>query len=215
MQELNNLLADNGLKKILCLVRSQLQTSKEDFLNANKNRIDAFYCPDEIDNRILNKIWDELKAMKCNYLCPWCGMPCCGTKNCNDLYIRRGLPSSVEAKVKHSCHFHRDSAITGARELVNDKETDRLPNQGGCPRLIEIKTKWRINDPENKDGPKIYVPTTYYDTTWRIKSPEEDPDQGSGFFWQWFLSFVSYHSKRCYFFIKIFFQVSRAAAAKI
>ena len=193
MQELNNLLADNGLKKILCLVRSQLQTSKEDFLNASKDRFDAFYSPDEIDNRILRKLWADLERMKCNYLCPWCGMPCCGTSNCNDSYVRGGLPASNEAKYKHSCQFHRDSAITGTGEIINDKVTDRSPNNGDCPRLIEINMKWRITDPAN-DGSKITVPSPYYNSTWKIKSNQEDPDQGSGYFWQWFLAFVSSHS---------------------
>ena len=198
-QELDYLLANDGLKKILRLVRSQLQTSKEDFLNTIENRFDTFYSPDEIDDRVFPKLWKELEGMKCKYLCPWCGMPCCGTQNCNDKYVPDGLPSIDDAKVKHSCHFHRDPAIAGARELVNHQVTDRLPNQGGCPRRVEKNYRWRINDPENKDGPKIYVATTYYDTTWRIKSAEEDPDQGSGFFWQWFLSFVSNNFKRSYF----------------
>ena len=175
------------------MVRSQLQKTKNEFLNTIDNRYDSFFAVDVIDNRIMIKLWKELERMKCNYLCPWCGMPCCGTFNCNDKYTRFALPSPNPATSKHSCHFHRDTAITGARELDgNDEETDRLPNKGDCPRLIEIQLKWRITDPENKDGPKIYVPTTYYDTTWNIKSKEEDPDKGSGFFWQWFLSFVSY-----------------------
>ena len=92
------------------------------------------------------ELWKDLEDMKCNYLCPWCGMPCCGTTNCNDKYTRFELPSPNEAKIKHSCHFHRDTAITGARELTGDtdEETDRLPNKGDCPRLIEIQLRWRI-----------------------------------------------------------------------
>ena len=193
-QELANLLANNGLQKILHVVRSQLQKSKNEFLESIDNRYDSFYSPDVIDNRIMIELWKNLEKMKCNYLCPWCGMPCCGTTNCNDKYTRLELPSPNPAKIKHSCHFHRDSAITGVGESAGwdtDEITDRSPNRGDCPQLIERETKWRIQNPENKDGPKIWVPTTYYDTTWAIKSKEDDPDKGSGLFWQWFLSFVS------------------------
>ena len=193
MEELNNLLAENGLQKIFRVVRSQLQKSKETFLMTVGNRFDPFFSPDEIDRRILTKLWNELQGMKCKYLCPWCGMPCCSTQNCNDLYERWGLPSTVEAKVKHSCHFHRDTAIRGVTELINDKLTDRLFNRGDCPGLIAQGAQLRIQDPENRDK-KIYVPLTYYDTTWRIKASEQDPDQGSGYFWQWFLAFVSSES---------------------
>ena len=187
-EELKNLLADNGLRKILLVVRSQLHQSKEIFLKTLEKRFDSFFSPDEVDNRIIIKLWKELEEMKCDYLCPWCGMPCCGTQNCNDLYVKGELPSPVNAKVKHSCQFHRDSAIKGSVELVNGERTDRLFNGGGCTRR---KTKFRMTDPENKDGPKISVPKTYYDTTWRIRSRDEDSDQSSGFFWQWFLAFVS------------------------
>ena len=172
-------------------MRIQLQTSKEEFFNRKEERFDSFFAQDVIDNRILEKFWKELEDMRCNYLCPWCGMPCCGTQNCNEMYDRHGVPSTEHAKVKHSCQFHRDSAITGTKELVNDNETDRIPNKGDCPRLIQIGMKWRIKDPEKNDGSQIYVPTTYFDTTWNIKSPEDDPELGSGFFWQWFLAYVS------------------------
>ena len=170
-------------------MRIQLQTSKEEFFNRKEERFDSFFAQDVIDNRILDKFWKELEDMRCNYLCPWCGMPCCGTQNCNEMYDRHGVPSTEHAKVKHSCQFHRDSAITGSAELINDKVTDRLANRGDCPRTFDVQ--WRITDPENKDA-LIYVPTSYFETTWRIKSADEDPDQSSGLFWQWFLSFVSY-----------------------
>ena len=187
-EELKNLLADNGLRKILRDVRSQLEQSKNIFMEDVEKRFNSFYSPDEIDNRIIIKLWKELEQMKCNYLCPWCGMPCCGTKNCNDLYVEGGVPSTVHAKVKHTCQFHRDGAIRGAGE----EGTNRLPNTGDCPRMVKNKSGWIIRDPENRDGPEIRVPTTYYDTTWGIKSSEDDPDQSSGYFWQWFLAFVSY-----------------------
>ena len=192
MEELNNLLAENGLQKIFRVVRSQLQKSKETFLMTVGNRFDPFFSPDEIDRRILTKLWNELQGMKCKYLCPWCGMPCCSTQNCNDLYVKGEVPSTVHAKVKHSCQFHRDSAIRGTVLLVNNIETDSLSNKGDCPQRIDIKRKCIIIDPEKRDGSEIEVPYTYYDTTWRIKSSEEDPDQSSGLFWQWFLAFVSY-----------------------
>ena len=192
-EELNNLLENDGLEKIIGQARSQLQISKGEFLKANENRLKTFCSPEAIDNRILIKFWKKLQEMKCNYLCPWCGMPCCGTQDCNKLYVRNGLPSSKKAETRHTCQFHRDSAITGTHEIVDNKITDRSPNKGDCPRLIEINMQWKITDPANKNGPQICVPSTYYDTTWYIKSREENPDQGSGYFWQWFLAFVSYH----------------------
>ena len=187
-EELKNLLANNGLKKILCNVRSDLQKSKVEFLESIRSHFDPFLSSDAIDNRILTKLWKELEEMKCNYLCPWCGMPCCGTANCNDLYEKFELPSTYDAQVKHSCQFHRDASITGVKE---HKSPDQLANHGGCPQRIANKRKRRISNPADKDGAAIWVHYTYYDTTWRIKSSEEDPDQDSGFFWQWFLSFVS------------------------
>jgi len=193
-QELESLLDESGLQKILRVVRSELQKSKQEFLKNVENQISLFYSPDQLDDRIIPKLWKGLESMKCNYLCPWCGMPCCNTYNCNNLYDRdavhgKGKPSTTVAKEKHSCQFHRDSAITGTRETINDKETDRIPNNGDCPRLIQIGQEWRIKDPEKNDGSKITVPTSYFDTTWRIKSAEDDPELGSGFFWQWFLAF--------------------------
>ena len=196
-EELNNLLADNGLKKIFSVVRGQLQQSKEKFLKTIENRFDSFFSPDEIDDRIVTKLWKELEGMKCNYLCPWCGMPCCGDMDCNDLYVKDGLPSTVEAKHKHSCHFHRDPSITGVGELRFFGVSDRLPNTGDCPQLIEKGEKWNIQDPQNRDE-AILVPSTYYDTTWRIKSRAEDADKGCGYFWQWFLAFVSSESNSVY-----------------
>ena len=186
---MKSLLADNGLKKILRVVRTQLQETKNDFLKKVETRLGSFFSPDAINDRIVPKIWNELEKMKCNYLCPWCGMPCCGTSNCNELYKRHGLPSKKKADPLHSCQFHRDSAITGVTDIINDKVSNRLSNTGDCPRLIEIEAVWRIDNPEN-DKEQIDVPTTYYDTTWRIKSRSDDPDQESGVFWNWFLSFV-------------------------
>ena len=175
-----------------CHKRSQLQQSKETFVEAVENRFDSFCSPDEIDNRIITKLWKELEEMKCDYLCPWCGMPCCGTKNCNDLYVRGELPSTVHAKVKHSCQFHRDSSITGVGERINSKLTNRLPNTGDCPRRMKNEGLTRsMRNPEDKNE-IIWVPYTYYDTTWRIKSSDEDPDQSSGLFWQCFLAFVKF-----------------------
>ena len=191
-EELKNLLADNGLRKILNDVRSQLQQSKKTFMEDVENRFDSFYSLDEIDNRIITKLWKELEEMKCDYLCPWCGMPCGGMQNCNDLYVQGEVPSTVHAKVKHTCQFHRDGAITGVGETSNGELTNRLPNTGDCPRMVKNNAGWIISDPENRDGPEIWVPTTYYDTTWLIKPYEEDPDHSSGYFWQWFLAFVSY-----------------------
>ena len=87
--------------------------------------------------------------------------------------------------------FHRDTTITGTTEVSGGVQTNRLPNFGDCPRLIEIERGWMIPDPKNKDGPRIRVLVNYFDTTWRIVSTAEDADKSSGFFWQWFLSFVS------------------------
>ena len=194
--ELNNLLADNGLTKILRNVRSDLQKSKREFLNSITSHFDPFISSEAIDNRILTKLWKELEEMKCNYLCPWCGMPCCGTTNCNDSYEKFELPTTFDAPVKHSCQFHRDASITGIKVR---KSPDQLANYGGCPLRITNKITRRIPNPADKNGETIWVPYTYYDTTWRIKSSEEDPDQESGFFWQWFLSFVSISLVYLYF----------------
>ena len=206
VEELNNVLADGGLKKIFRFVRCQLQETKEMFLKTVENRFDSFFSRNEIDNRIKTKLWKELEGMKCNYLCPWCGMPCCGTKNCNELYVPRGVPSTVDAEVKHSCHFHRDPAITGVGERINEVVTNRLPNNGGCPRRMEIGITRSIINPGNTGGLIIYVPYTYYDTTWRIKRTEQDPDLGSGFFWEWFLSFVSSESNMVNLKLGIYFS---------
>ena len=174
-------------------VRSQLYKTKQEFLKKIESRYDPFLSPDEIDNRVLTKFWEHLENMRCNFLCPWCGMPCCGISNCNDMYKEGELPSVNEAKQKHSCQFHRDPSINGTYELINDKETDRLPNNGGCPERKARDTRVRITNPADKDGPKIYVDYSYYHTTWNIKTPQEDAEQLSGVFWQWFLSFVSFH----------------------
>ena len=192
---MNNLLADNGLQKIFGVVRKELQElqSKEMFLKNVENRFDSFFSAEEIHNRIKTKLWNDLEEKKCNYLCPWCGMPCCGASNCNDLYVPYGVPSTVKAKSRHSCQFHRDPSITGVTELINGIESNRLPNKGDCPQRKENKQVRIITDPKNKDQ-DISVDYTYYDTTWNITPRAENPEQGFGYFWQWFLSFVSSES---------------------
>ena len=174
-------------------VRTQLYKSKEEFLKKIETRFDSFFSPDEIENRILTKLWHDLENMRCKFSCPWCGMPCCGIQNCNDMYKPNELPSPDKAKQMHSCQFHRDPSINGTTELINDKETERLPNNGGCPERKARDTRVRITNPADKNGPKIYVDYSYYDTTWTIKTPEEDAEQLSGVFWQWFLAFVSFY----------------------
>ena len=81
--------------------------------------------------------------MTCKHICPWCGVPCCGIKTCNDLYEPREPPSTQHAKVHHSCQFHRDTTITGTYEVRNyidesepGEVLDTLPNYGGCPEHI-------------------------------------------------------------------------------
>ena len=116
----------------------------------------AFIDNDSIESRILPRIWNHLQSLTCKHICPWCGVPCCGLKTCNDLYQPNQQPSVDHATIKHSCQFHRDTAITGTDEVYGyvdennpGKVTDISPNNGACPELIRIKIKHLLRDPKN------------------------------------------------------------------
>ena len=92
--------------------------------------------------------------MTCKHICPWCGVPCCGLKTCNDLFKPNQLPSIEHAKVKHSCQFHRDISITGihtVRNYIDESQPgeilDTLPNYGACPELIKLNRQILFLEP--------------------------------------------------------------------
>ena len=185
--ELNDLLYDNGLVKIFQGVREELlnMRTKREFLDSNMEKIRTFFNVDSIDNLILDSIWAHLQSMRCPHLCPWCGMPCCGISECNDKYIQGGEPSPDEARNKHSCQFHRDETITG----ISRGSSTRLPNLGDCPNLIRQNQKRLDWNPETRST--VQIPYTYYETTWRIRSVEDDREANHGLFWKWFHAHVS------------------------
>ena len=190
--ELNDLLNDNGLIKIFQGVREELLNvnTKREFLASNIEKIQTFFNEDTIDNLILEYIWTHLQSMRCPHLCPWCGMPCCGLTECNDKYIQGGEPSEEEARNKHSCQFHRDETITGIAGRNNDGQASTtLPNLGDCPNLIRQNQKRLDWNPETRNP--VQIPYTYYQTSWRIRSVEDDRDANHGLFWKWFHAHVS------------------------
>ena len=108
------------------------------------DRLRSFIDDQSIESLIVPRIWTHLESMTCGHICPWCGVPCCGIKTCNDLYKPNQPPSNTDAVVKHSCQFHRDQTIIGVhtvRGYVDENNPgiilDTLPNHGACPKLIE------------------------------------------------------------------------------
>ena len=186
-QEFAELLNNDGLMKIFQGVRGELakMSTKREFLETHSETVLEFYDEDIIDDRILDLIWAHLQSMRCPHLCPWCGMPCCGIQECNDKYTQGEVPCEDEARQKHSCQFHRDETITG----ISNGESTQLPNLGDCPNLIRQDQKRRDWDPEERNY--VEIPYTYYETTWRIRSPEEDREANHGLFWKWFHANVS------------------------
>lgn len=111
---------------------------KESFLRNHQNLLEEFIDETIIDHRILPEIWKKLTDLTCKYKCPWCGMPCDGIKDCNDLYqpyerVKQGVALN-EGEREHSCQFHRDDAING---LFERHSSHRLYNAGSCPVQIE------------------------------------------------------------------------------
>ena len=193
-EEFNDLVKINneGLIKIFQGVRGDLtkMSTKREFLETHSETILKFYDEDIIDRidrryRILDLIWAHLQSMRCPHLCPWCGMPCCGIQECNDKFVQGEVPCEEDARNKHSCQFHRDETITG----VSNGESTQLPNLGDCPNLIRQDQKRRDWDPEQRKF--VEVPYTYYETTWRIRSAEDDREANHGLFWKWFHAHVS------------------------
>ena len=114
-----------------------MNEEKESFLRNHQNLLEEFIDETIIDSRILPEIWKDLTAKTCKYKCPWCGMPCDGIKDCNDLYVpnervKNGMTLN-KGQRHHSCQFHRDDSINGASEHMGD----RLYNAGSCPAQIE------------------------------------------------------------------------------
>ena len=122
--------------KIFKNARTQISGEKNSFLRNQQNLLEQFISETIIDDRILPKIWKHLTALTCKYQCPWCGAPCCGIKDCNDLYVPNERVKVGLALKKHSCQFHRDGSITGVTE---SKSPDTLSNRGSCPTLIQDK----------------------------------------------------------------------------
>ena len=183
LMETNN----DGLIRIFQGVRGDLTKpeTKTEFLESHRATIFEFYDEDIIDDRILDKIWAHLQSIRCPHRCPWCGMPCCGITKCNDKYVQGEVPCEEDASIKHSCLFHRDETITG----VSKGSESSLPNLGDCPTLIRQDQTRKDWDPEQRE--LVEVPYTYYDTTWRIWSPEDDREANYGLFWKWFHAHVS------------------------
>ena len=191
-EEFMDLLKTNndGLIKIFQGVRGDLTKvgTKREFVENHSEIIIDFYGEEIVDRRILDLIWAHLMSMRCPHLCPWCGMPCCGIAECNDKYVQGEVPCEDEVaapQLKHSCQFHRDETITG----VSNGESSTLPNLGDCPNLIRQDQKRRDWDPEQRKF--VEVPYTYYDTTWRIRGPQDDREANHGLFWKWFHAHVS------------------------
>ena len=156
--------------------------TRQEFLEAQSGLIFEF-C-DEILQKapIFDTIWNKLNSMQCPDLCPWCGVPCDGVVQCNDKYIQGGVPCKKDARIKHSSRYHRDPTIIGR----SSGGSRRLLNLGDCHNAVRQNLKIRVWDPEKRKS--IEVPYTYYETTWRIKSME---DERCGFFWKWFHAQVS------------------------
>ena len=187
-QEFDELLDNNGLINIFHVVRTELASGmKSEFLENHIETLYQFFDEDIIDDRILNQIWNHLQSMRCPHLCPWCGMPCCGITECNDKYKQGEIPCEEEARNMHSCQFHRDDTITG---VSRENQTDTLPNLGDCPNLIKRNQKRNDWDPDAKKF--VQVPYTYYETTWRIRSADNDKENNYGLFWKWFHAHVSF-----------------------
>ena len=119
---------------------------KESFLRNHQNLLEEFIDEDIIDYRILPEIWKKLTDLTCKYKCPWCGMPCDGIGDCNDLYQPKERAKQGVALIKHSCQFHRDDAINGATEHIGDinqgHSSHRLYNAGSCPAQIESEINY-------------------------------------------------------------------------
>ena len=163
---------------------------KTEFLQAHTDLLAKFYDQDIIDIRIFDQIWHDLQSMRCPHLCPWCGMPCCGITECNELYTEGETPCDQEALNKHSCQFHRDDTITGiSQKTFTGNNSKKLPNYGDCPSLIRQGAKRLDWDPDRRRT--INVPYTYFEKTWRIRSAEDDRDSNHGLFWKWFHAYVS------------------------
>ena len=121
----------------------ELSKSQSTFLRGKMHLLRRFIDNDCIESQILPRIWSHLQSMTCKHICPWCGVPCCGTNTCNDLYEPNKPPSSQKANVLHSCQFHRDTTITGTHIVTNyidesrpGEISDTLPNWGACPEHI-------------------------------------------------------------------------------
>ena len=152
--QFEEILSNNGLSKIIKNVRSKLSQTRSLFVQQNLIKCQLFFDDNSLESRILPRIWKHLQSMTCKHLCPWCGVPCDGLKTCNDLYEPKGLPSLQEAKIKHSCQFHRDSTIRGTllRKGYIDEDqpgeiSDNLPNYGNCPEEIRLGIRRLIWEP--------------------------------------------------------------------
>ena len=176
---------NHGLIQIFQGVRSDLSRMRTEFLENHHEQITNFYGEYIIDHRIFDRIWARLQSMTCPNLCPWCGVPCCGLLECNDKYVQGEAPCKENARIKHSCQFHRDNTIIG--DSVSG--SNQLVNSGNCPDLIQqnlTRTSW---DQENQKF--VELPYTHYETTWRIRSAVYDEDAYNGLFWKWFHAHVS------------------------
>ena len=154
VDQFREILSNDGLAKIFKNIRMKLSESKSSFVQDNMKRLNAFIHDDNIELRILPRIWKHLRSMTCKHICPWCGVPCCGLKTCNDHYEPEQFPSLEEAKVKHTCQFHRDTTITGTHLLIGyidenqpGRISDTLPNYGSCPERIRLKKQRLIWEP--------------------------------------------------------------------
>ena len=163
--EFQKITDENGLIKIFKNVRIQINDRKSAFLQNQKHSIEKFIDENTIDARILPKIWRNLTSLTCKYHCPWCGIKCCGIQNCNDLYEPNARVKEGFARQKHTCQFHRDNTICGAGEQINFIDdhnpgtlTDRLPNVGSCPALIERGISRLVTfNGETKEMNQLYV----------------------------------------------------------
>lgn len=156
VNQFQEIISNDGLSKIFQSVRNLLSKSSTSFLKENNRRFRAFIEGESINSEYLPRIWNHLQSMTCKHVCPWCGVPCCGLKTCNDLYEPNQLPSVEHAKVKHSCQFHRDTTITGThtvRNYIDESQPgeilDTLPNYGACPERIRLNRQILFLEPNS------------------------------------------------------------------
>ena len=114
-------------KSFFQAVQSELNAKKETMFK-NAEIIEKVLKSPNFSDVLTVRIVNNLKSLRCPENCPWCGIACCGASHCNDKY-EKYKKCNQNQKNKHSCQFHRDTAIIGGYRY----NTDNLSNGGDCP----------------------------------------------------------------------------------